>query len=133
VRELLRVALHNDSRRAGASCSPRNGTCDGGLEVLGEPAASVEPGEGSLDHPSTRQNLEAFGLSCSWTALSDSFESRTSRRTLNTDATGIASRKSTSDKPTPETVPQSLSSKLSKTLPSNSSSICRSFLPIFDR
>jgi hypothetical protein len=49
------------------------------------------------------------------------------------DATGIASRKSISDKPTPETVPQSLSSKLSKTLPSNSSSICRSFLLIFDR
>ena len=40
---------------------PGNGACDGALEILGEPAASVEPGEGSLDNPSTRQNLEAVG------------------------------------------------------------------------
>ena len=39
---------------------PGNGTCDGGLEVLGKPAASIEPCERSLDNPSTRQNLEAF-------------------------------------------------------------------------
>ena len=39
---------------------PCNGACDGGLEVLGEPAASIEPCERSLDNPSARQNLEAF-------------------------------------------------------------------------
>ena len=33
---------------------PGNGACDGGLEFLGEPAASVEPCERSLDNPSTR-------------------------------------------------------------------------------
>jgi len=41
--------------------NPSNGACDGSLEVLGEPATSVEPGEGSLDDPSTRQDLEALG------------------------------------------------------------------------
>ena len=40
--------------------NPGNRACDGGLEVFGEPAASVEPCERSLDNPSTRQNLEAF-------------------------------------------------------------------------
>ena len=40
--------------------NPGNRACDGGLEVFGEPAASVEPCECSLDNPSTRQNLEAF-------------------------------------------------------------------------
>ena len=40
---------------------PSNGAFDGSLEVLGEPATSVEPGKGSLDDPSTRQNLEAPG------------------------------------------------------------------------
>ena len=32
-----------------------------GLEVLGEAAVAVEPGEGSFDHPSTRQDVEAGG------------------------------------------------------------------------
>ena len=33
---------------------------DGGLEVLGETATAAEPGEGALDDPSSRQELEAF-------------------------------------------------------------------------
>src|ERR1700733_11093789 len=33
---------------------------NGGLEVLGEASASAEPGEGALDDPSARQELEAF-------------------------------------------------------------------------
>jgi hypothetical protein len=43
---------------------PGNGTCDGGLEVLGEPAASVEPGEGSFDDPSTRQDTLPMAGMC---------------------------------------------------------------------
>jgi hypothetical protein len=35
--------------------------CDCGLEVFGEPAATVEPGEGSFDDPTARQDLEALG------------------------------------------------------------------------
>lgn len=41
---------------------PGLGAGDCGLEVLGQPTASIEPGEGSLDDPSARQELEAFGL-----------------------------------------------------------------------
>jgi hypothetical protein len=40
--------------------NPGDSTCDGGLKVLGEPAASIEPCERSLDNPSARRNLEAF-------------------------------------------------------------------------
>jgi len=40
---------------------PCDGAGDGGLEVLGETAASPEPGEGTFDDPSARQHLEAFG------------------------------------------------------------------------
>ena len=40
---------------------PGNRACDGDLEVLGEPAASHEPCERSLDNPSARQNLESSG------------------------------------------------------------------------
>lgn len=35
---------------------------DGFLEVLREPAASPEPGEGTFHHPSSRQDLEALRL-----------------------------------------------------------------------
>ena len=39
--------------------------CDGAgncrFEVLGEPAASAEPGKGSFDHPSARENFESPG------------------------------------------------------------------------
>ena len=41
---------------------PGFGGSDGALEVLGQPSAASEPCEGPLDHPSARQNLEAFGL-----------------------------------------------------------------------
>jgi hypothetical protein len=34
---------------------------DGCFKVLGEPAASAEPGECSLHHPSARQHFEAGG------------------------------------------------------------------------
>lgn len=34
--------------------------CDGLLEVFGEAAVSLEPGEGSFDDPASRQHLEAF-------------------------------------------------------------------------
>src|SRR5579863_1773842 len=33
---------------------------DGRLEVFGESTASAEPSKGALDHPSARQELEAF-------------------------------------------------------------------------
>src|SRR6266567_7836283 len=33
---------------------------DGGFEVLGQASAAPEPGEGTLDHPAPRQQLEAF-------------------------------------------------------------------------
>src|SRR5689334_9305550 len=39
---------------------PSGGAGDGCLEVLGEAAASAEPGEGALDNPSSRQELESF-------------------------------------------------------------------------
>jgi hypothetical protein len=39
---------------------PGRGAGDGGLEVLGEAAAAAKPGEATLDHPSPRQELEAF-------------------------------------------------------------------------
>ena len=39
---------------------PGGGAGDGCLEVLGEAAASSEPREGAFDHPSARQELEAF-------------------------------------------------------------------------
>src|ERR671915_407535 len=39
---------------------PGFGACDSGFEVLGEAAVTAEPGEASLDHPSPRQQLEAF-------------------------------------------------------------------------
>ena len=41
---------------------PGDGAFEGGFEVLGEPSAAAEPGEGALDHPSAWQELEAvFG------------------------------------------------------------------------
>jgi Transposase DDE domain len=39
-------------------------TRSGGLEVLGEAAVAVEPGEGSLDHPAAGQQHKAFGEVC---------------------------------------------------------------------
>lgn len=44
-------------------CDVDPGLCgfDGALEVLGQPSAPAEPCKGSLDDPSTRQDLEAFG------------------------------------------------------------------------
>jgi hypothetical protein len=39
---------------------PNGGTCDRGLEVFGEAAAAVEPGEAALDQLSRGQQLEAF-------------------------------------------------------------------------
>ena len=40
---------------------PGDGAFDGCLEVLGQPAATIEPGEGAFDHPTARQQHEAFG------------------------------------------------------------------------
>lgn len=40
---------------------PCLGGSNGSFEVLCEPAASSEPGECPLDHPTARQDLEAFG------------------------------------------------------------------------
>src|SRR5215216_6054928 len=39
---------------------PGFGAGNGGFEVLGEAAVAAEPGEGALDQPSPRQELEAF-------------------------------------------------------------------------
>src|SRR5260221_13626722 len=39
---------------------PGCGAVDSRLEVLGEAPTATEPGEGALDHPSSRQELEAF-------------------------------------------------------------------------
>lgn len=41
--------------------NPRRCAGDGRFEILGQSAASSEPGEGSFDNPSPWQNLEAFG------------------------------------------------------------------------
>lgn len=51
-------AQHEADRR---DKDPRLGAGDGCLEVLGEPATTPEPGESSLDDPSSRQDLETFG------------------------------------------------------------------------
>src|SRR5260221_3937937 len=40
--------------------NPGVGTGDGGFEVLGQASAAAEPGEGAFDHPTPRQELEAF-------------------------------------------------------------------------
>ena len=40
---------------------PRLGGCGVALPVLGQSAASSEPGEGAFDHPAARDHLEAFG------------------------------------------------------------------------
>ncbi len=40
---------------------PRGGALDGPFEVLGEAPVAVEPSESALDHPATRQQLEALG------------------------------------------------------------------------
>jgi len=34
---------------------PGDGAFDGRFDVLGEPAAAAEPGEGAFDYPSARQ------------------------------------------------------------------------------
>src|SRR5436190_16881072 len=39
---------------------PGGGAGDGRFEVFGQAPAAAEPGEGALDHPSSRQELEAF-------------------------------------------------------------------------
>lgn len=36
--------------------------CDGCLPVLGQSSTSTQPGKGAFNHPSARQNLEAFGV-----------------------------------------------------------------------
>ena len=41
---------------------PGCGAFEGDLEVLGQPAAAVQPGEGALDHPSARRELETLGF-----------------------------------------------------------------------
>lgn len=41
---------------------PGDGGGDGGFEVLGQPSASAEPGEGSLYDPAAGDHLEAFSL-----------------------------------------------------------------------
>src|SRR5713226_5854385 len=40
---------------------PGESTFDGGLEILGETAVSVEPGDGALDHPAALDEVEARG------------------------------------------------------------------------
>lgn len=57
--------------------------CDGAgncrLEVLGEPAASAEPGKGPFDHPSARENFEALGEIGSLDDLNGPFAERSHR------------------------------------------------------
>lgn len=43
----------------GGGVEEGDGGVDGSLEVLGEAAVAVEPGEGSLDDPASGQDLEA--------------------------------------------------------------------------
>jgi len=40
---------------------PSDGAFDGRLEVLGQPAAAIEPSEGAFDHPTARQQYETLG------------------------------------------------------------------------
>ena len=40
---------------------PRFGGSDGFLPIFRQPPAAPKPGEGALDHPPSRQNLEALG------------------------------------------------------------------------
>src|SRR6266851_9072047 len=40
---------------------PSESTFDGGLEILGETAVSVEPGNGALDHPAAHDEVETRG------------------------------------------------------------------------
>src|SRR5712671_4282667 len=59
------IGLHSSPCEAAGEQSkvgqqhPGCGAGDGRLEVLGETAATAEPGEGTLDHPSPGQELEA--------------------------------------------------------------------------
>src|SRR5271154_5306420 len=39
---------------------PGGAALDGGLKIFSQAAAAAEPGKGALDHPSPRQQLEAF-------------------------------------------------------------------------
>jgi hypothetical protein len=41
---------------------PSLGAVEGGLEVFGDPSATIEPSEGPLDDPAAGQGLEAPGL-----------------------------------------------------------------------
>src|SRR3977135_2337440 len=60
------IGLHSSTCEAAGEQSkvgqqhPGCGAGDGRLEVLGETAATAEPGKGTLDHPSPGQELEAF-------------------------------------------------------------------------
>ena len=46
----------------GGEAEPAFGAGDAGFVVLGEAAIATEPGEGSLDHPTAGEKLEALGL-----------------------------------------------------------------------
>src|SRR6266404_9197013 len=76
------IGLHSSPCEAAGEQSkvgqqhPGCGAGDGRLEVLGETAATAEPGEGALNHPSPGQELEAFDagralddLDCPWPAI----------------------------------------------------------------
>jgi len=46
----------------GADEEPGGCWSDGVLEILGQAAISIEPGQGSLDDPATRYDFETLGL-----------------------------------------------------------------------
>ena len=61
----------SDEELAGGDEELCLGDIDGGLEVLGEPSVSVQPSERAFDHPTAREELEAFIRTRSFDNLQD--------------------------------------------------------------
>ena len=57
----------------GSNEKPCGGRGNSLLEVLGETAVAVQPGQGALDHPLARQEFEALGHAGSLDDLNDQF------------------------------------------------------------